>query len=332
MTKSSNNAGIYNFLSAIFFLLTIVTVVVIVILMLRPAPVEVLDVASLPTPIILPTDTETPTITPTFTPATPVAETAGRVFVYKLPDTLSDTVGEFEQGTVLEIIGVTVNGDWYEVRLPAGGSGWIQSSPTTTRFSGNRAALQIVGTATFTPTVTFTPTATDTPSQTPTITNTPGPTDTPSATPTPSISPTPSPSPTPTGPTPTLPPTLSPFLFTLRNEIEFLPNANTAGCSWTGISGSVLRQDSQPVTQQYNIRVFTENGDFESLVVTGSNTTFGEISGWEVPVANVLNTRTYLVRVESLGGTPISDNVRVTFPGDCTKNRAVVRFIQTRDR
>lgn len=330
--KKSSNAGIYNFLSLLFFLLTIGTVVVVAILMLRPAPVETLDLASLPTPIILPTDTETPTVTPTFTPATPVAETAGRVFVYELPDVLSDTVGEFPQGTTLEIIGVTVNGDWYEVALPDGGTGWIQSSPTTTRFVGDRASLQIVGTPTFTPTVTFTPTFTETPSLTPTITNTPGPTDTPSMTPTPSISPTFTPTPTPTGPTPTLPPTLSPFLFTLRNEIEFLPNANAAGCSWTGISGSVLQQDGQPVTQAYNIRVFTETGDFESLVATGSNTTFGEISGWEVPVANVLNTRTYLVRVESLGGTPISDNVRVTFIGDCSQNRAVVRFIQTRER
>lgn len=114
--------------------------------------------------------------------------------------------------------------------------------------------------------------------------------------------------------------------------MEFIPNTNTAGCSWTGISGSVLQQNGQPVTVMYNIRVFSDTGDFESLVATGSNTLAGEISGWEVAVANVLNTRTYFVRVESLGGTPISDNVPVTFPGDCAKNRAVVRFIQTRDR
>jgi len=330
--KNSSATGLYNFLSLLFFLLTIITVVVVVIMMLQPVQEEVLDVASLPTPIILPTETETPTITPTFTPATPIAEVAGTVLVYELPDFSTTVVGEFEQGTTLEIIGVTVNGDWYQVRLPDGGDGWIQSSPTTARFSGDRAALQIVGTPTFTPTFTETPTATYTPSLTPTITNTPGPTDTPSMTPTPSVSPTPQPTETPTGPTPTLEPTLSPYLFALRSEIEFLANANAAGCAWTGMNGSVLQQDGQPVTEQYRIRVFSDTGDFESIVNTGSNTTFGDLSGWEVPVANVLSARTYFVRVESVGGTPISDNIRVTFPGDCAKNRAVVRFIQTRDR
>lgn len=330
--KKSGASGLYNFLSLLFFLLTIIVIVVVVIFMLRPVEEEVLDVASLPTPIILPTDTLTPTVTPTYTPATPVAEVAGTVFAYELPDLTTNVVGEFAQGTNLEIIGVTVNGDWYEVRLPEGGSGWIQASPTTARFVGDRAALQIVGTPTFTATPTETPTATYTPSLTPTITNTPGPTNTPSMTPTPSVSPTPQPTETPTGPTPTLEPTLSPFLFALRNDIEFIPNANAAGCAWTGMNGSVMQQDGQPVTEQYRIRVFSDTGDFESIVNTGSNTTFGDLSGWEVPVANVLNTRSYFVRVESVGGTPISDNIRVTFPGDCAKNRAVIRFIQTRDR
>ncbi|HRF94679.1 MAG TPA: hypothetical protein PLZ51_05790, partial [Aggregatilineales bacterium] len=108
--------------------------------------------------------------------------------------------------------------------------------------------------------------------------------------------------------------------------------ANAAGCAWTGVSGSVLQQDGQPVVEQYVIRVFSDTGDFENVANTGSNTTFGEISGWEVPISNVLNTRSYFVRVESVGGTPISDNIRVTFPGDCAQNRAVLRFIQTRDR
>jgi hypothetical protein len=330
--QKSSATGLYNFLSLLFFILAMGTIAVVVVLMLQPAPEEVLDIASLPTPIVLPTETETPTITPTFTPATPQAEVSGSVSVYIQPDFSSQIIGQFTEGTILEIIGITVNQDWYEVRLPDGGSGWIPSSPTSARFVGDRAALQIVGTPTFTSTPTATLTATYTPSLTPTITNTPGPTDTPSSTPTPSVSPTPQPTETPTGPTPTIPPTLSPFLFALRTEIEFLPNANAAGCAWTGVSGSVLQQDGQPVVEQYVIRVFSDTGDFENLANTGSNTTFGEISGWEVPISNVLNTRSYFVRVESMGGTPISDNIRVTFPGDCAQNRAVLRFIQTRDR
>lgn len=330
--KKSSASGFYNFLSLLFFLLTIGTIVVVAVMMIQPAPTTVANVAALPTSIALPTDTPTPTITPTSTPATPVAEAARAVAVYELPDTTTAVLGNFPEGTTLEIVGVTVNGDWYEVRLPDGGTGWIQALPSFARLQGDRAALQIVGTPTFTPTVTPTATATETPSLTPTITNTPGPTDTPSATPTPSVSPTPSATETPDVTATPPPPTPSPYLFALRNEIEFIPNANVAGCAWTGVSGSVLRQDSQPVTEQYRIRVFSDTGDFENTALTGSNTLFGEISGWEVPVANVLNTRTYFVRVESLGGTPISDNIRVTFPGDCAQNRAVVRFIQTRDR
>lgn len=330
--KKSSTSGIYNFLSLLFFLLAIGTIITVVVLMIQPAPVETVNLASLPTAVVLPTETSTATITPTFTPATPVAEVAGTVSVYRQPDFSSEIIGEFTQGTTLEIIGVTVNGDWYEVRLPDGGSGWIQSSPTVARFVGDRAALQIVGTPTFTPTATVTPSPSFTPSLTPTITNTPGPTDTPSMTPTPEASLTPTPTETPVGPTATLPPTLSPFLFALRSEIEFVANANTAGCAWTGFNGSVMQQDGQPVVEQYRIRVFSDTGDFEQIATTGSNTLLGDPSGWEIQVANILSTRTYFVRVESVGGTPISDNVRVTFPGDCAQNRAVVRFIQTRDR
>jgi len=191
------------------------------------------------------------------------------------------------------------------------------------------------------PTFTNTPPPSETPTNTPpptstlapsaTITNTPGPTLTPSDTPTPSISPTPEPSNTPIGPTNTLPPTQSPFLFGLRNQVIFNQNTvNNAGCAWQGIGGSVLDQTGIEITnRQFQVRVFG-NG-IERVVTTGSNTIYGSFTGWEVTVSNIIEPKTYFARLESLAGTPISPDIQVTFPGDCLTNAAIVTFIQTRD-
>jgi hypothetical protein len=180
-------------------------------------------------------------------------------------------------------------------------------------------------TDTLTPTNTEPPTLSPTPS--PTISDTPGPTETPSNTPTPSVSPTNTPTDTPVGPTATLTPTSSPFLFELRGELLFQANtSNTLGCAWQGIGGSVLGLDGQPATQQYQVRVF--NDSFESTSLTGQNSYYDPTSGWEVRVADTINASTYRVRLETLIGTPISDEVQVTFPQDCNANVAVIRFIQ----
>ena len=178
------------------------------------------------------------------------------------------------------------------------------------------------------PSDTPTPTATVTPSAT--LTNTPGPTLTPSNTPTPSVSPTPTATATPLGPTATFTPTDSPFFFTLREDVFLGPNGvNSAGCQWQGIGGSVLNIDGSESTRQLQIRVFATG--FESTALTGSNSLYGATSGWEVPVGNIIENRTYFVRVESGAGTILSEDIQVAFPGDCNANSAIVRFIQTRE-
>ncbi len=194
-------------------------------------------------------------------------------------------------------------------------------------------------TATLPPTLTFTPTNTLTPTETlpptvtptvsPTITDTPGPTDTPTVTPTPSTSPTPTPTATPTGPTNTPPPTLSPFLYDLRDgQIIFTQNfANTAGCAWQGIGGQVFDINSAAVTGM-QVRI-TGPGVGERFVITGSNSLYGA-GGWEQPVDNVINGNTYYVELLSAGGTPISPRIEVTFPLDCSRNLALVNFVQVR--
>jgi hypothetical protein len=62
---------------------------------------------------------------------------------------------------------------------------------------------------------------------------------------------------------------------------------------------------------------------------SGSNTLYG-LSGWEVPLNTALTSNSYIVELQSSGGTIISPQVTVTFVPDCTKNLALVSFSQTR--
>jgi len=200
-------------------------------------------------------------------------------------------------------------------------------------------------TATATPTVppTFTSTPTDTPTFTPTltqtltetatstITETPGPTLTPSDTPTASTSPTPTATATPLfSPTPTGTATASesPFFFEVVSGPVFQQNTNSAGCAFQAIGGSMLGLDGLELGRQFQIRVI--GPDVDRVRLTGSDTRYGQLSGWEVPVANGLTTAEYIVRVESLGGTPLLQDVRVRFPGTCEQNIAIITFRQTR--
>ena len=197
-------------------------------------------------------------------------------------------------------------------------------------------------TATPTPTNTLVPTWTPTPipSETPLPTNTIGPTLpptdvpslTPSYTPSPSVTPTlvVSETPAPVVPTtsdaPTEPP--SPFPFRLRNaQVAFTENfANTAGCQWEGFGGAVFDLGGQPLNG-ITIHVFGDDVDLYSS--SGTNTLYGQ-GGWEIQIANEINTNIYYIELQSQGGTIISDTVQVTFPGSCDGNLAIVNFEQTR--
>jgi hypothetical protein len=184
------------------------------------------------------------------------------------------------------------------------------------------------GTETPTPTASVPPTASQAPSAT--ITETAGPTDTPSITPTPSVSPTFTPSASPTGPTPTSPPTLNPFLFDLRDsQVIYTQNfaAPAAGCLWQGVGGTVAGFDGNPLA---GFRVHVFGPQVDQTVESGSNTLYGQGSGWEVPVGNQINAQTYFVELQSPQGTIVSPRIQVTFPSDCARNLALVNFYQTR--
>lgn len=197
------------------------------------------------------------------------------------------------------------------------------NTPTNTVTATN----SLTPTNTLTATNTAPPTATITPSATITVTQ--GPTSTPTITPTPAASNTPTATETSNVPTATFTATDSPFAFSLNGDVFIGPNGvNSAGCAWQGVGGAVIGLDGLEVTQQFQVRVFG-NG-IERTVLTASNSFYGANSGWEVVLGNAVTPGTYFVRLETTLGTPLSSNIEVTFPGDCSANSAVVRFQQDR--
>lgn len=216
-------------------------------------------------------------------------------------------------------------------------------TPTYTFTPSFTPTFTLTNTLTFTPTATYTlptvpPTATFTPSLTASITpsETPIPSVEPSATITETITPsltpvlTDTPFPSPTLPLITqepLPPTPSPFPFTLRDQVIFTANfANSAGCLWQGVGGQVFDINGVPLT---GIRVHVFGSGVDAFAVSGSNTLYGQ-SGWEIQLANTVSTNTYLVELQTSTGTLVSPQVQIVFPADCGRNLALVNFVQTR--
>lgn len=218
--------------------------------------------------------------------------------------------------------------------------------PTRTPFPTDTSTPTATATATITPSETFTlfPTATFTHTFTPTFT--PSETFTPSATFTipPSLTitmtlePTNTPNVTDT-PVPTatlvpitqeqLPATPSPYPFEIRGqEVIYTANfANSAGCAWQGIGGQVFDIQGQPLPG-LRVHVYGEGVDLTTL--TGSNTLYGSISGWEIQLANTTQLSTYIVELQTASGTIISPQVQVTFPAACGSNLAMVNYQQVR--
>ncbi len=137
------------------------------------------------TATLTPTSTDTPTPTHTPTPSTPVAQALRSIPVRGGPALTYPVLGSLEVNEQLDILGISEDGNWFQVRLPDGSAGWLTASTALVETSGDLRSVPVALAPTDTPT--FTPTPTDTPSSTPT----PTPTDTPTSTPTPLPSPTP---------------------------------------------------------------------------------------------------------------------------------------------
>ncbi len=197
--------------------------------------------------------------------------------------------------------------------------------PTFTPTATQTLVPSITPSPTFTPlppTFTPPPTATQVIPPTATITITPGPSATFTALPTLTNTAPPTAQPSPTGPTP------SPFPFALRDsQVTFTTNfANTAGCAWQGIGGQVFDSNGNPLT---NIRIHVFGQNFDQFATSGSNTLYG-VGGYEISVGTASAPATFVVELLSEQGTTISPQITVAFPGDCTRNLALVNFIQNR--
>lgn len=250
------NERIYNIVSVVFLVLSAIACIGFTIVLLLPgADVEVAD---LPTEVVVPSST--PTITPTIT-RTPLPATFTPTFTPTLTPSVSPTI-----------------------------------APSVT------ATTTVTPTETITPTPDYTSTATETPTTTPTE--------------------------TPSGPSPTPP---SPYLFGVADEITFARNfANSAGCAWQGIGGTVTGLNGAPYPTQLVVRVYGGGLLQDQTSTTGTNSFYGP-SGFEVQVANTISTSTYFIQLESRAGTPVSDAIQVTFAGDCDRNVALVNFVQLRE-
>jgi hypothetical protein len=248
---NDGNAQIYNFISFVFLMLTVVVIVFVVVRFITyEKPVDTRPLSALPT-LVPPTETATPTepgtatAPPTFTPTTTMTET---------------------------------------------------------------------------PTLTLTPRNTVEPSAT--ITVTPGPSETPVDTPTPINSP------EPTLPLVTRTPTDSPFFFALNGDVRFQQNTSSVGCQFQALGGNVIGMDGLEYPRQLQVRVIGPSLERER--VTGSSTQYGPVSGWEVPIGTQPLAGEFVVRLESLAGTQLSPDIRVTFPGTCEQNIAIVQFQQNK--
>jgi hypothetical protein len=182
---------------------------------------------------------------------------------------------------------------------------------------------------TITPTLSATPTATFTPSLTPTITDTPLPTATRSTTDTPTPTLTFTPSETSNIPTATPTVTRSPFPFAVRGGQAVLTQNtyNTQGCAFQAIAGQVLNDQGSGLDGVQV--VVSEPGGAERQALSGTASTYGP-GGYEIPVDDQINGRTYVVQLRTTAGTELSQPYPITFPSNCDQNIALIYWSQTR--
>ncbi len=189
---------------------------------------------------------------------------------------------------------------------------------------------------TLNPTWTVSPTATVTGTPAPTVTPRPSITPTPSDTPTPTNTLTPTPTPTATftptnSPTPTVTPTntQSPFDYVLqKGEVRYTQNfANSAGCDWAGIAGEVFDIKGN---HKLGLIIHVYGGGIDERLVSGSATAYGA-SGWERSVGNKPSSGLFHVQLEASDGTLLSAVVDVQMIPSCSKNLALVNFVQVQE-
>ncbi len=165
-----------------------------------PTPTDEITEAALTAP----TSENPPTATEVL--SAPEARPLRAVTVREGPGTAYTEMTTLAAGDNVQVIGVSANGNWFQILLPDGREGWVAPSPLLLEFAGDLNGLPVVAAPEDTPTDTPFPTRTPAPTVTPspsatatervvaqaaTVTRTPSPSSTPTATATPSPSSTP---------------------------------------------------------------------------------------------------------------------------------------------
>ncbi len=126
---------------------------------------QVIPPTATPTPIP-PTNTPSPTPPYTATPRPEVVVQANRLNVRAGPSTLHPRIAQVQQGDILEVIGKTPDGTWWQVRLADGTVGWVYAK--LVQGQGPIGEVQVSqNIPTPPPTPTYTPTPRPTPTPTP---------------------------------------------------------------------------------------------------------------------------------------------------------------------
>lgn len=197
------------------------------------------------------------------------------------------------------------------VQLPTFAPALPTAEPTET------PTATATGTATLPATFTAVPaTATHTPSAT--LTTTPRPSETAAPTVTPSETATPT-------------ETAIPYPFVVRDEPVLQANtANTLGCDWQGVGGRVFDSAGAElsVEQIADLRVHVYSNSIDRTVRLGTNSLYGERTGWEVATGTGIAAELVYVRLETTDGRLMSNEAQIEFPADCDGNAAVVEFVE----
>ena len=128
------------------------------------------------------TPTATASATATSTPGPPMVLSQRDMAARSGPGSQYAVVLTLEANQTLDIIGISEDGNWYQVRLPDGSDGWVTSASAFVTASGDLAAIPVAEGPTDTPTSTDTPTPLETNTPTATLTDTPTRTLTPTVT------------------------------------------------------------------------------------------------------------------------------------------------------
>ena len=246
---------------------------VILLAVSQPANVVVQN-APTETPTDIPTASDTPLPAASATPGVPIVIPLRSIAARSGPGPQYETIATLDPQTEVEVIGISEDGNWYQVVLPNQTLGWLPSSNTLVDSSGNLAGVPIAQAPT------EIPTETDLPTQTPSATATDTPTNVPSNTPTDA----PTSTPTPTGaPSATITPTpATPFVEAIREVVV------------RGGPGSQYPQvNLLPAAWRLDIIGVSEDGAWYQVVLPDGSL------GWVASAAALVNTG------GNLGAVPI---------------------------